>query len=79
MNFRELLSDAMPIIEKFAPIVATKINLPLGSSLMLLGLVYTAFDAPSKDGNFDFAQLSKNIVNDPDVDSKLKQLEDLYK
>jgi len=77
MNLKDLLNDAMPIIEKSTPLVAQVLGQPTGIALLILSAIYESFGAPTNNGNFDFDQLSKNILNDPNADKKLKEVQNV--
>jgi hypothetical protein len=72
MNYKELLSDALPIIERFAPTIATVIGGPFGFlSGSIIPILTSAFGV--KTG--DLKSLASNILNDPDAQNKLATLE----
>src|SRR5271166_2558429 len=69
---KEVLKDAIPLIEQFAPGIAGIIGGPSGVAIgIALPLIAKAFNtSPS-----DFGGLVHNIVTDPSVGDKLKALD----
>jgi hypothetical protein len=69
---KELLSDAFPIIEKFAPGIAGAIGGPIGFAAgYIIPVLARAFGSPSTD----LKQLVANILNDPHAADKLGEIE----
>lgn len=74
--FKEILGDAFPVIEKFAPLIASAIGTPAAGSATLLGmhLLASAFNInPANTQNF-----GHEIVNNPDAQNILQTLESQY-
>jgi hypothetical protein len=76
MMFKEVLGDAYPLIEKLAPAFAAALTSPLGGAMALtaVNLLSTAFGINPKE----VKKLGETIVNDPEADSILENLEDLF-
>ncbi len=72
MNFKDLLSDALPVISKFAPSIAGAIGGPVGVAAgYVVPLLANAFGVhPS-----DTAGLAQKILHDSESQGKLEQLE----
>lgn len=72
MKLKELLSDALPIISKFAPSIAGAIGGPVGVAAgYFIPILADAFGVhPS-----DIAGLTQKILNDSDAQRKLEQVE----
>jgi len=72
MNGKELLNDAFPIIQKFAPSIAGAIGGPVGFALgYLIPILASAFGAhPS-----NIKELISNIVSDPLAADKLDKID----
>jgi len=69
--FKEILADAFPIIEKFAPIVATALGCPIPAiASVALNLVSSAFECQKKD----LPSLIQTIIADPNAEAKLTQV-----
>ncbi len=67
---KEILSEAWPVIEKVAPVVAQALAGPLaGSAITALGLLAKKFDAN------DIVKLISNINSDPDAEAKLQEID----
>lgn len=67
---KEMLADAWPIIEKVAPALAQAIGGPvLGSAVTAFGWLAKKFEAN------ELSALVDRIVNDPDSESKLQQID----
>ena len=71
-GIREVFSDALPIIEKFAPTLARAIGGPFGAGIgYVIPLLATAFS----DNNFDLKRIADTILNDPLAPDKLGAIE----
>ncbi len=75
MNIKDLLKDALPFISSFAPSIAGAIGGPVGLAAgYVLPVLADAFNIhPS-----NIAGLATKIVNDPDAQKKLEQIENDY-
>ena len=72
MNMKELFSDALPIINKFAPTIGTALGGPFGFAAgYLIPVLAKAFDAHPTN----LAGLAHAIINDPNTEDKLKEIE----
>lgn len=72
MNAKELLSDAFPIIQKFAPAIAGAIGGPTGFALgYLVPILANAFGAHPNN----MKEIIANIINDPLAANKLGEIE----
>lgn len=70
MNFKSILEDAWPIIEKVAPAIAGAIGGPAA------GAAVTAMVTLSKKfGVEDYKQLANTIISDPDAETKLQEID----
>lgn len=71
--FKELLADAFPVIEKFAPAFASAISGPMVglASKFALDLIANAFGIPPAD----LPALSNAIISDPKAPDCLSELE----
>lgn len=66
--FKELLTDAWPIIEKTAPIVAAALGGPYaGTATLVFNLLSKTFGGTAQD----IPSLVKNIMDDPESHAKL--------
>ena len=73
--FKNLLKEAWPIIEKSAPAIASSLSIPyVGTAMAAINVLTKAFGID----NFDLPALSKAIVDDPDCEGKLCELENNY-
>ncbi len=69
---KELFSDALPIIEKFAPSLGGVIGGPAGFAIgYIIPILAHAFGAHPND----IKQIIANIISDPDAASKLQAIE----
>jgi hypothetical protein len=72
MKFKELFSDALPLIKNFAPTIGLAIGGPYGvASGYAVSLLANLFSADPSD----IKQLVSNIVQDPEATEKLQKLE----
>lgn len=72
MKFKEFLGDAFPIIEKYAPVVATAIGGNMaGTAVAALMLVAQYFDSPKP---LNIPNIKDAILNHPEPESILKKL-----
>jgi hypothetical protein len=72
MKLKELFSDALPIISKFAPSIGAAIGGPVGlASGYAIPILASAFGAHPTD----VRGLVQKIVNDSEAQSKLEGLE----
>lgn len=72
MKLKELFSDSLPIIEKFAPSVGTAIGGPVGIAAgYAIPLLASAFG--SKPSNI--REIASKILTDADAQSKLEEIE----
>jgi len=73
--FKNLLKDAWPIIEKSAPVIASSLQIPyVGTAMAAINVLAKAFGVE----NFDIPALGKAIVDDPDCENKLCDIENNY-
>lgn len=74
--FKEILGDAFPLIEKLAPAFASALTSPMGGAITLtaINLLSNAFGLNPKE----VKKLGETIVNDPDSDSILENLEETF-
>lgn len=73
--FKEFLGEALPIIEKAAPLIAHAVIGPYaGTAVMALSLVAKAFGVE----NFDLKSVVEAINNDPEAESKLSGLQTVF-
>lgn len=73
--FKEILGDAFPIIEKFAPILASVLGSPASGFIANVALKAVAKKFDIHDLVSD--ALPKAITSDPDAEHKLCQLEQM--
>ena len=72
MKITELLGDALPIIKKFAPTIASLLTGQYAiAAEFLLPVIAKAFNAHPKN----FGDLVTKIISDPDAQSKLEGIE----
>lgn len=72
MNIKGLFGDAIPIIQKFAPSVASAITSPIGFAAgYIIPILASAFGTSSRDLN----ALAGKIFEDPDAAEKLAAIE----
>ena len=72
MNVKELFSDALPIISKFAPSIGGAISGPVGIAAgYIVPVLASAFGAPSTN----ISDIVSKILNDPDAQEKLQVIE----
>lgn len=72
MNIKGLFGDAIPIIQKFAPSVASAITSPIGFAAgYVLPLLASAFNTSPRDLN----TLAAKIFEDPNAGEKLAEIE----
>lgn len=70
-SVKGLLSDALPLIENFAPAVATAIGGPVGFAAgYILPILANAFGTHPTD----IKQLAANILSDPNAAQKLQTI-----
>lgn len=73
MKLKELLGEAFPIIAKFAPTIAGALGGQMGFAAgYIIPILANAFDAHPTD----LKSLISNIVNDPNTQTKLQNIED---
>jgi len=73
--FKEVLGEAFPFIEKFAPSIATVIGSPIAGSLSALALQMIGHAlGVSSDPNV----IREHIVQNPDCQGVLSQLESTF-
>jgi len=77
MNFKDILSAVLPVIEKSAPAVASAIGSPIAGIGMnfAMSLLSNVFDVKPTDVH----TLPDIMSNDPDVHDKLSQVEEQFK
>lgn len=72
MKFKELFNDALPLIKNFAPTIGLAIGSPFGvASGYAVSLLANLFDSSPAD----VKQLVSNIMDDPNANQKLEDLE----
>jgi len=72
---KEGLKDAIPLIEKFAPAIASLIGgVPGIAASSALSLLNSAFNSNSSD----LPGLATKILSDPNVESKLQELNNTH-
>lgn len=72
MKFKELFSDALPLIQKFAPTIGAAIGGPMGLATgYVIPILANAFGSKPND----FKDLVKNILNDSHAQEKLESIE----
>jgi hypothetical protein len=76
MNFKEVLSDVYPIIEKYAPTLATALGSPLSGMAAVFGanIIANAFGVNVND----VKRLPEIIGSDLDAKEKLCSLEETF-
>lgn len=75
MILGEIFTEAMPIIEKFAPSLGAAIGGPFGHAAgSIIPWLAKAFESDPTD----LKQLVANILKDPDAETKLNKIETLH-
>jgi hypothetical protein len=72
MNVKEILKDALPMIQKFAPSIGAAIGGPIGIATgFVLPILTNEFNAHPQN----FGQLVTNMLQDIEAPAKLQKLE----
>ena len=74
--FKDVLGDAFPLIEKFAPLIATAVSSPAAGAATMIGLNLLANAFGIKPSSLD--KLGDSIVGDPNCEKKLCALHNQY-
>jgi hypothetical protein len=75
MNMRETAKTILPVIEKSAPLLASLIGGPTGGAVAwVVSMLAQQFDAE----HGDLPGLINNMQSDPDMETKLKDLQDKH-
>jgi hypothetical protein len=75
MNIKELFKDALPLIVKFAPTLGSAIGGPVG---MAAGYVIPVLASAFESSPSDIKSLAQTIVDDPNSQQKLAELEKMH-
>lgn len=72
MNIKEMFKEVLPLISKYSPTISAAIGGPYGFAIgYLIPILAKTFNCDPQN----IAGLVKNIINDPDAQSKLESIE----
>lgn len=75
MNVKELFKDAMPVIEKSAPVLGGMLGGPIG---LVMGNVIPLLANAFETHPANLQDLVQAIIKDPHAEAKLKSVQDVH-
>lgn len=74
--FEKILGEAFPLIQQYAPVIATALGSPVAGTATVLGINLLSHAFGIKPNQVD--TLEKTIMNDPEATNRLSNLEAIF-